>query len=223
LVANSVVGVLVLFLYLVAYHFLVRWALKDALIHEEASLKPFYFHYLALLFVFVIIMLLLASVRKASGSYKSGVSLVTLWFSMIILVFALSNELGNLIVLKGYEPPTAEQLADQLFSIKKSYKLQKKDLLDQVRKIGFPILWGTCSFIFMVIGMRKTHKHLRIIALSLFFVTLLKLFAFDVWEMSAGGKIASFLSLGVILLVVSFLYQKLKKLILEDNVEKENE
>jgi len=64
--------------------------------------------------------------------------------------------------------------------------------------------------------MKKKMKMLRIIALSLFFFTLLKLFAVDVWDMSEGGRIAAFISLGIILLVVSFLYQKLKKLIFEE-------
>jgi uncharacterized membrane protein len=84
-----------------------------------------------------------------------------------------------------------------------------------IRKIGFPILWGVISFALMMVGMSQKIKTLRIISLTLFFLTLLKLFLFDVRDMSEGGKIAAFICLGVLLLVISFMYQKLKNLILE--------
>ncbi len=42
-------------------------------------------------------------------------------------------------------------------------------------------------------------------------ITLLKLFIYDIVNIPVGGKIAAFFSLGVLLLVVSFMYQRLKK------------
>ncbi len=83
-------------------------------------------------------------------------------------------------------------------------------------KTGLPILWGLCSFAFMWLGMKHKYRTLRIISLSLFTITLLKLFIFDIRDIPAGGKIAAFFSLGVLLLVVSFMYQRLKKIIIED-------
>jgi uncharacterized membrane protein len=83
-------------------------------------------------------------------------------------------------------------------------------------KTGLPILWGLCSFAFMWLGMRNKYKTLRIISLSLFTVTLAKLFIFDIRNIPAGGKIAAFFCLGVLLLVVSFMYQRLKKIIIDD-------
>jgi uncharacterized membrane protein len=50
----------------------------------------------------------------------------------------------------------------------------------------------------------------------LFTLVLIKLFVFDIRGVSEGGKIAAFISLGVLLLVVSFMYQKLKKIIIDD-------
>ncbi|HLT74137.1 MAG TPA: hypothetical protein VKZ68_03600, partial [Ohtaekwangia sp.] len=52
--------------------------------------------------------------------------------------------------------------------------------------------------------------------LTLLSVTLLKLFLIDIRGISEGGKIAAFTSLGALLLIVSFMYQRLKKLWLED-------
>jgi len=83
-------------------------------------------------------------------------------------------------------------------------------------KTGLPILWGVCSFVFMWLGMRFKYRTLRIISLSLFTLTLLKLFIFDIRNIPAGGKIAAFFCLGVLLLVVSFMYQRLKKIIIDE-------
>jgi uncharacterized membrane protein len=88
-------------------------------------------------------------------------------------------------------------------------------------KTGLPIIWGLCSFVFMWLGMRHKYRPLRIVSLTLFTITLVKLFVFDIRNIPAGGKIAAFFCLGVLLLVVSFMYQRLKKIII-DNESKEH-
>ena len=92
--------------------------------------------------------------------------------------------------------------------------------LENIRRVyiktGLPILWGVCSFAFMWLGMHFKYRTLRIISLSLFTLTLLKLFIFDIRNIPAGGKIAAFFCLGVLLLVVSFMYQRLKKIIIDE-------
>jgi uncharacterized membrane protein len=78
---------------------------------------------------------------------------------------------------------------------------------------GYTILWGVYSFVLMLIGMRFKNRLLRVLALFMFLITLIKLFVFDIREISDAGKIVAFISLGILLLVISFLYQKLKKII----------
>ena len=75
----------------------------------------------------------------------------------------------------------------------------------------------------MLIGMRSKIKTLRIISLSLFSLTILKLFIYDISNVGQGGKIAAFIILGVILLIVSFMYQKIKGLFSDDNTKNEVE
>ncbi len=88
-------------------------------------------------------------------------------------------------------------------------------------KAGLTITWAIFSFITIWLGMRYKNKTLRIIALSIFTIALLKLFLFDIRNISEGGKIAAFIMLGVLLLVISFMYQRLKKMII-DNEGKTN-
>lgn len=86
-------------------------------------------------------------------------------------------------------------------------------------KAGLSILWGICSFSLMWVGMKKNYKPLRVISLTLFTITILKLFLFDIVRIPPGGKIAAFILLGVLLLSVSFMYQRLKKILLDNNRE----
>jgi uncharacterized membrane protein len=85
------------------------------------------------------------------------------------------------------------------------------DIRDSYIRVGWPIVWGLCSFGFMWLGMHYRFKPLRILSLVLFTVTLLKLFLYDIRNIPAGGRIAAFFILGVLLLVVSFMYQRSKK------------
>lgn len=91
----------------------------------------------------------------------------------------------------------------------------------QYAKAGLTIVWAILSFTIMWLGMKYKYKTLRIISLSIFMLALLKLFLLDITNISEGGKIAAFIMLGVLLLVISFMYQRLKKIII-DNEEKSN-
>lgn len=75
------------------------------------------------------------------------------------------------------------------------------------------------GFVQMAFGMRLHLKVLRMISLAVFGVVLLKLVIVDLWLLPTVGKIIVFIMLGVILLVLSFLYQKLKKVLFMDNKE----
>jgi len=87
-------------------------------------------------------------------------------------------------------------------------------------KTVLPVLWGIASFALMWLGMRYKTRVLRIISLTLFMLTLVKLFIFDIENIPPAGKIAAFFCLGVLLLIISFMYQKVKVIIADD---KENE
>lgn len=86
-------------------------------------------------------------------------------------------------------------------------------------KAGLSILWGLCSFAMMWIGMKKNFRTLRLISLTLFTITIIKLFLVDIRNIPPGGKIAAFILLGVLLLAVSFMYQRLKKIIIDNTTE----
>jgi uncharacterized membrane protein len=90
-------------------------------------------------------------------------------------------------------------------------------------KTGLPVLWGLLSFALMWLGMRYKLRVMRVASLTLFSLTLLKLFLFDIKNIPVWGKIAAFFCLGVLLLIVAFMYQRTAKKSIADDEAKKNE
>ena len=75
----------------------------------------------------------------------------------------------------------------------------------------------SAGFVQMGLGMRLHQKVMRMISLSTFGIVLLKLVFDDLWAMPTIGKIIVFIILGLILLILSFLYQKLKDVLFKND------
>ncbi len=78
----------------------------------------------------------------------------------------------------------------------------------QPYKLGLSILWGVYSLLAIALGIWKKKKYLRVAAIVLFGLTLLKLFVYDIAHLNTISKTIVFVSLGVLLLIISFLYNK---------------
>lgn len=84
-------------------------------------------------------------------------------------------------------------------------------------KLGLSILWGIYALFVIVLGIWKRNKYLRIGAIALFGITLVKLFLYDIAHLTTIAKTIVFVSLGVLLLIISFLYNKYKNKIFEED------
>ncbi len=80
-------------------------------------------------------------------------------------------------------------------------------------KFGLSILWGVFALGMIAIGIAKGKAHLRISAIVLLAFTLIKLFFYDISELGTIPKTLLFVSLGLLMLFVSFLYNKYKNAI----------
>ncbi|TCZ64709.1 DUF2339 domain-containing protein [Flaviaesturariibacter aridisoli] len=145
--------------------------------------------------LYITLLLRLALLAARNEAYASIQRPLAWIFSTAIVLF-LSLDAGHWYVLGGSGP--SGQRAGQY------------------ARAALTILWGLCSFALMWLGMRHRAQVLRVISLSLFLLALLKLFFFDLRAISEGGKIAAFILLGALLLTVSFMYQKLKKILIDD-------
>ena len=92
-----------------------------------------------------------------------------------------------------------------------------------IYKLGLSLLWSIYGFGLIIFGIWKRLKHLRIMAFIIFGITILKLFFYDIAHQSTISKTIVMISLGAVLLIVSFLYNKyIGKILKEENEIKEN-
>lgn len=168
---------------------------------ESGVETGFYWHYV-LLILFILIMIHIYRYIRKEYTFQSRFGQMSLWVLAFVGVYVCSAEVSHLSML--YQFGTGRSDAEA-FNI-------------AVRSV-FPVVWALSAFVLMVAGMKLKMKPLRLSSLVLFSVTILKLFFYDLAGNSTG-KIISFILLGVILLLISFLYQKLK-FIIEDDAKKD--
>jgi uncharacterized membrane protein len=190
-------SIIVMGAYLFFYHGYVIIA-RDEYLTGADSIGGFLFHYVLLALLITNVVISLRSINSQK-QFAESISNAHWWVFLIFFVSVASSELDHTVLMIAFSDiSTADYITEQN------------------HKIGFPILWGLSSFLLIAIGLKRKIKTIRIISLVLLLVTLLKLFLFDLKGISEGGKILAFISLGVLLLVVSFMYQRLKKLLLDD-------
>jgi len=197
----TVVALLLAFtaaLYITGFYVGSRTALTHLLL-EQGGQGSVLVHYVSLALMVLVVVRLAILARRLIGRGLPGWD-TYLWAMCVFLVVLASQELDHAVLL-GARPDDGSSLAHALAD---------------GRRAGYPILWGVGSFLFMWYGMRQRMRMVRVIALALFAVTLLKLFLIDLRALSEGGRVAAFILLGGLLLVVSFMYQKLKALLQED-------
>lgn len=84
-------------------------------------------------------------------------------------------------------------------------------------KLVTSIFWGIYAVALIILGIYQNKKYLRIGAISLFAVVIAKLFFYDIADLGTISKTVVFISLGILLLIASFLYNKYKSLIFDTN------
>lgn len=165
--------------------------MREAYLNGSVDGNGFMNHFILAPALFALLGLSFAHGKKAFAK-SANISNMMIWGLSIILVFVCSVELDTILALAGVASK-------------------------HVHKIGYPILWGVIGFVMIASGLRYRLRHLRLAGLGLFLLIILKLFIYDIRSIPTGGKIAAFISLGILLLVVSFLYQRIKSLVSEDD------
>ena len=75
-------------------------------------------------------------------------------------------------------------------------------------KYGLSVLWGAYSLLVIALGIKFGKRRLRIGGIVLLGITLAKLFIYDISDLPTIPKTILFVSLGILMLIVSFLYTK---------------
>ncbi|MBN2485071.1 MAG: DUF2339 domain-containing protein [Bacteroidales bacterium] len=83
-------------------------------------------------------------------------------------------------------------------------------------KLALSIFWGIYALLLVIIGIWKNKTHLRIAAFCILGFTLLKLFFYDLSDMKPLSRAVLFIALGMVMLGVSFLYNKYKSTLFDE-------
>jgi len=94
------------------------------------------------------------------------------------------------------------------------------ETLPQARFASISVVWAMFSIVLMILGFRKNNDRMRKIALGLLFLTTFKVFLFDIRNISTPYRILSFIVLGLILILISYLYNQAKSRLLTIEEEK---
>ncbi len=195
--ASSVqLGALTLYLVYHIFSLGLITGMRDEVLEGKQAAVHLFIHALTVGVLIAMVVYSIRSIRLAEYMLvpKSRIA----WILSILMVIFFSAEFQHAFVVAAFD-------GSNIYALEEAYG-----------RAGVTIVWGLCSFTLMWLGMQYKTRILRIISLSLFGIALVKLFFYDLAGISAGGKILAFTLLGVLLLTISFMYQKLKKIIIED-------
>jgi uncharacterized membrane protein len=191
IIAAKLTSVVLIYLILSSEFFDLQYSI---LVEHKIAPTHFISHWISAMFLLLILYQLIMICKTNLQEYIKPIS----WALSAAIVIFLSLEVSLLCNLLFYSPVNSINHITTVYI-----------------KTGLPVLWGLLSFALMWLGMRYKTRVLRIISLTLFSITLIKLFAFDIENIPAAGKIAAFFCLGILLLIISFMYQKVKKIVSE--------
>ena len=150
---------------------------------------------------------LLLNIRFLSfASLGAAFLLSAYWSSRAYRRFALIHFLaGHVILLAGLTLEVIDWA---------NRSAQTENLLS-VETIAITILFAVYAVALVSIGVAARSGANRFAGLGLTGIVVLKLYLFDVWQLSRVYQIIAFVILGVLLLATSFLYSRFKNLISE--------
>jgi len=139
---------------------------------------------------------------RVIGPHRSTIPWLVKAFSVLqvaIVVLVLVLLTGETIDYFERQIVTGEIIGNELKQLK------------NLRQLSLSGIWMLYSVTLMVYGFWRSLRNFRIIAFVLFGFTILKIFIYDLSYLETLYRIFSFIGLGVILLTVSYVYQKYKE------------
>ena len=138
--------------------------------------------------------------ERVTAEERSGILPVLVTSANLLAIIALSLEaLGYYAVKIRAVGLSIDDLAD----------------LKLAQQLSISVVWMIYGGAMLTVGIARRSKLLRVMALFLLGLTILKVFLIDLSALEKLYRIISFIVLGVILLAVSFLYQRYRQRVAE--------
>jgi uncharacterized membrane protein len=120
---------------------------------------------------------------------------VLILLANLLWVYLVTTEIGSFF--------ERQYLYQALWEVRRSLRSQMQ--------LAISAFWASYSIILVTIGILRRYQPIRLMAILLFGITIVKVFLVDLSELERVYRIISFIGLGIILLIVSFMYQKYKQ------------
>jgi len=117
----------------------------------------------------------------------------------VLAVLALSAESFGHYAMQIASAPSGADLRD----------------LRLAQQLGLTVVWTIYGGALLTIGLIRRRPLLRMMALVLLGMTIVKVYLLDIWSLAKLYRIIALILLGVVLLLVSFLYQPLRRRLAE--------
>jgi len=189
------------------------------------SYASFSFGFLSLLIFVVVGTVLFIDLRMSyMGTESEHAMNITIryigYLAAAILAYTLYECSKDELITDGTGTKAVEYMFDGLVCISmiilasgELINVMEQWHLPDSTKLGLSVLWAIFALGFVANGIRRGKKHLRIGAFVLLGVTLAKIFLYDIADLGTIPKTVLFISIGMLMLVVSFLYTKYKYVI----------
>jgi hypothetical protein len=172
---------------------------------EGATIIPFLLHYIPLAFLLGMLFTLLRYFKRAFPGKKTLIKGFWIYF-YITCTFLLLSEFDHLIVLYRYH---------------NGFMIDTTIFITQ--KLPYSILLILSSITLITIGFKVKSRFLRIFALFILGIVLIKILAYDVISLNPQSKIILFFILGVSLLGISVSYPRIKRSFFQKDSPESNE
>lgn len=197
---NIAAGILSLaaFAFYLAYYYYEFISVRNAyLMGDGAKYSHFFMHYIIGLIMIAVVYIGQHCFKRINTS-KQWIGLLSVAYLVGVLTTVVSCEIIHIMVIDKYQQGMLVAQA-----------------IDRARALPFTILWASVSLVLMIAGIIFRMKNYRIVSLLLFFITLFKLFIYDFRRIDMSSQIIAFIVLGIFLLLISFMYQRLKNIVFD--------
>ena len=180
--------------------------------HKRAKMKEYSF-------VYMVVMLLSVTTLVVSVLFETHMNHWISWINAVVVIATIAAVTWQYSRQQEYSSTGFVVFLNAMITIL-TVAVARLLLLQcdvQDFSAGLSLSLATAGVAQMVAGMRMHRKDLRIISLVTFALVIGKLIIYDLWKMPAVGKIVTFIILGIVLLVLSFMYQRLKNVLFDND------
>lgn len=118
----------------------------------------------------------------------------------VLALVALSREVSDFFMRQMASLPASRNQWQNAYEHFRSVEIS--------RDFTYSALWMAYGAMLMIVGFLRRSAFVRWQALILIAITVVKVFVYDVSQLERGYRIVSFIVLGILLLAISFVYQR---------------